>query len=479
MIGVTFRTKRDDKMNTGTYKTRIINLNENCLENIMGYLDFNDLTSLAVCNTRFQETAIYVYRHHFADQLIQFHSPTSSMAQYQTLMNILNAFGDHIRKLHVTFCIERQFDVRDQLIFSKINENCSKSLVELNLSGVRRNMIITKPFSHLRKLTITNSFLDKSIANLPQTAPQLTSLEYHNVENVFNDAIATLHLPLLTHFGNFSQIIKDPERELENLQYFRRFVNANKQLRSFGFGSNELSYMLKYKKFRHEFFSDMHPEEVYPDQRNYFTYLLPFESVYLNGLTHLQLRLGGIVQFLQILRHRRINIGYLPVEHLELHVDQIPREVGDLMIQFQHLKRFQFYLYNPVMPHTLECVIAAPFIIDNLVDIDLFLLNDEDYKAVFKPIIHDIGIMIMHQQKLKRVCVGFQMACPIDLTNIAMYEDLARLDQRNSFEIATENIPTNWRVSFETKIIKVQNKHGTQDAFVICVILTNSFFMIG
>lgn len=439
----------------------------------MHYLNLDDLASMALSCTRFEATALYLFRHKHADKLIRFHSPSSSIEQYEKFINVLTAFGEHIRKLRVTFNTDSKFHKHDKLIFLTLVEKCSKSIVELNLSLVRPDMIITKPFNNLRNLIISDSCLDSSVVNLPKGASNLTSLEYHNVENVLSDQVVNLHLPLLMHFGNFNQIIENPERELENLQNFRRFVNANQQLTSFGFGAKELSYMLKYKLYRQQFYNEMHPGELCPDERNFITYLFPFEPVYLQNLKHLHIRLGEMIKFLQILRHRLINIGQLPINRLQLHIDYFQLEGMDLVQQFRRLKKIQYYLNNRLCKQTVSHIISMPYLIVPLVDIEVFILNDIDYKNYAKLLIQDMCIMINQHDKLRRLLIGFQLTCPFDHTNMDFYQRMVHQDEPDLHKAIRENLPPFWRYEIKMQIINVQRERCTQDALVLCIILTN------
>lgn len=458
----------------GVPDVKITDVNDFCLEKVFRSLNFNDLVNIAVTNTRCLPSATYVYRRQHADKLIRFDSSASTNAMFQNFMNILNAFGDNIRKLCVVFNVERGYNERDQAIFRKINEKCSKSVVELRLSFVRKDMIITKPFVHLRKLMIANSYFTDSMMSIAQSAPNLASFELHSVENVFNDTFVNLHIPLLVHFGNFNQIVNDPEREMESLQNFRRFVNVNKQITSFGFGSNELSYMLKYKQFRQQFFNEMHPNVPCPDKRNLITYLFPFEPIYLQNWKHLHVRLEENVEFLRILRHRLIDFPNVPFEHVELHADGLPLEVMDFVIQFREVKKLQYFIYNRLNAETIDAFARGPSVLRKLVDLEFTVLNGEEITSLETSFVKSFDTLFTNGPALQRVTIGFEISRPIDE---ARANDAAGMALKNQPLLLTNfksHVPANWHIGFKTEIIEIQRRQCTENAFILYMVLTEN-----
>lgn len=458
----------------GAVPMKITALNDYCLQNVLTYLNLTDLASVAVSNTRFGPSAKYVFRRKYADTWIRYNSSSSTCETYINFLTILDAFGDKIRKLCVCFRPDiSEYSKCDRIIFFKISEKCAKSVIELNLSFVQLYMKFTTPFIHLRKVLITDSCFTDSMRNLIQSAPNLTKLEFHNVENVFeNSSFINHHMPLLEHFGNFNQVKIHPEHELATLQNFRRFINVNQQITSFGFGSTELNFMFKYKVFREQFFNEMHPNETCLDKRNFITYLMPFEPMYLRNLKHLHLRLGETVEFLRIMRHRRINLGGVPIKHIEVHIDDFPFEVVDFLYQFAVATKLQLYVYKPIQ-EMLKNMIMAVFSLPSIVDVSFFILNDQVLKTLEIEALDSICYMIKQRDQINHVVIGFEIIRWFDDLDVNHCEETVREYQPILFEHFTTKLESKWHVDFKTEIIDVQQPF-TQNAFVLCVVLTKN-----
>lgn len=459
----------------GASNTRITALNDHCLEFLMRDFSLNDLANIAVSNTRFIDSATFLFRRKYVDQLIEFDTSSDTSETFQNFVNILDAFGDKIRRLRVSLNAGQNLG---RIIVAKMNANCGKSVMELNLSFVRRGMVFTKPFVNLRTLMITDSYFQDSTAkNLIGNSPNLSNIELHNVENFFNDAIVDLHIPSLVHFGKFNEIVRNPELEMENLQNFRRFVKANQQLTTLGVGSSELSYMLKYKLFRQQFYNEMHPDVPCPDKRDLITYLFPFESAYQQKLKHLHIRLGENVEFLSILRHRLIHVRNVPFEHVELYTHDIPLKVMDLLIQFRDVKKLQYFVRNKINPMMVGNLITGPVMLRKLTDLEFIVLNDEDIVNLDKAFIHDIGVLLRERRGLQRVMIGFEFP-RIDVVtgerfdteeNIENYQMMLRED-------FNPNLPENWEIDFKVQYMDIQ-RQGTENVTIFCVVLTKNLTM--
>lgn len=452
----------------GASQTKITALNDYCLESVMKHLSLEDLTNMAVSHPRFAASAAFVYRRKYADQPIRFDSSTSTLAEGEHFLNMLDTFGDSIRILWVNFNTHLIRNARDLAILAQINEKCTKSVVELSVSFVRNDMIFTKPFGHLRKLTIANSVLSASMAqNLAKCAPNLSSIELHNVENVFNETFAC-HFPSLVHFGKFNETVRNPELELENLQNFRRFVNANQQITSFGVGSVELSYMLKYKLMRQQFFTEMHPDEPCPDRRDLITYLFPFEPIYQQNLKHLHIRLEKNVDFLRVLRHRVTQVSHLPIDHIEVHTEDIPLPVVDLVIQFRELKKLQYYVRNQMHLEMIDHFIKTSLMFPQLLDADLYVLNDKQLFSLDVTLMKAIKVLLEQRDTFRRITIGFE----IPRTLAAQGEEGIREYREELRRHYAQHIPIHWRINFRIQTMVIQ-RQGTEQITLLCFDLTN------
>lgn len=444
---------------------KIIHLNDDCLENLCFYLKLKDLGNLAVSNTRFLGAANYVFKRNYADTLIKFHPFATNICMYEHFVSFLDAFGDGITKLNIAFYRERRYRARNQTIVHIINEKCSKNVIELTLVNVPSDIIFTKPFLHLRKLMITDSFLNNSMVKLIQNSPNISSLEFDTVENVFDSALVEHHIPLLEHFANYNQVIRDCE--LENLRKFRQFVNANQQLTSLGIGSNELEMMLRYKDVQQQFFKTIHRRLLQSQQHNHIEYLLPFEPVYFGNLKCLSLGLGYSTDFMSCLRDQRLLIANLPFEELKLYVGDFSIKIVDFMVQCRRLRKL--YIYVTECIDTISTA-AIALNLPELLELELFLLYKNDLETTVMP--SSMGVIIKHCNPVKRVVIHFEIRQPIRNTDQNYNENTAKHFQPILAESFAKHLSNDWQVHCETHNMQI-DRHNARNAFVLSVVLLN------
>lgn len=455
------RIKRVKKSNG---KTKVTELNDDCLEKLFLYLCLRDLASICVSNTRFSHSSTYVFRKLHANTLIVFDPFAANGKIFNDFLNMLDAFGDHIKRLQVTFYHEQRYRKRNQQIFDRIVEKCSKSVTELNLSNIHNNMDnmnISKPFLHLEKFTLNDSFFNDSMTHLIRMSTNISCVEFHGVENVFNPSFIEQNVPLMKHFGNYNQVITDSE--VENLQKFRRFVNANEQLTSLGVGERELEMMFRYEEVRKQFFKTIHRKLPYPDQPNHITYLLPFESVYFGHLKHLSLSLGYSTDFLRCVRERRLTIESLPLDELELRVGHFNLESVHFILRCRQLRKLQLYVRERL---DMINIAAVALNLAQLHELQIFLLYNENPKLSIIP--DTLSIIIKNGGHPKRIVFGFQITKPSHSTNPEYETETARNHEAIFMESFSKHLPRQWSINFETDKI---NRHNSYGSFFLCAIL--------
>lgn len=451
--------KRTKKMNK-----KIIDLNDHCLEKILFYLSVKDLGNISRSNTRFINSAKYVFKKLHVNTLIIFDPCTSNSRKFNTFLNILDGLGDNITKLHVTFYHEERYRKRNQQILHRIGEKGSKNIRDLTLSNFQHDMIISKPFLHLRKLTMNDSYFSESMAQFIQKSPNISHLEFNSVKNVFNSKFVEQQIPLMEHFANYNEIIVDSE--VENLQKFRRFVNVNQQLTSLGIGNMELEMMLRYDEIRQQFFKTIHRKLPYPDQSNSITYLLPFEPLYFGNMQHLSLSLGYSTDFLHCLRQRRILIKHLPVEQLELYVGHLNIETIDFLIHCRDLRKLRLNVCEEL---DLTNFISIVFNLQKLEEIEVYLLYDENPELSLIPAA--FNQIIKHCQQIKRIVVGYEIRKPSSSKHSKDKENIVTHYQSILSDEFSLHLPNFWTVDFVVQNIEIKQRQNSRDPLFFCSIL--------
>ncbi|XP_031626119.1 uncharacterized protein LOC116342585 [Contarinia nasturtii] len=438
----------------------LLQLNVDCLEKVFECLhSFEELRAVAITNRYFLESASYIFNKKYNNTLIAFDPFASNGRIFNNFLYILDGFGDKIKRLQVTFYHEKRYRNRNEKILSIIIEKCSKSVVELNLSNVQSDMIIDKPFPQMRKFTLNESYLSDSLTHVIQNSPNISSLEFYSVENVFNSKILEQKIPLMTHFGNYNQVIMDSE--VENLQKFRCFINVNQQLISLGIGAEELERLFHYEEVRQQFFKTIHRKLPYPDHRSLITYLLPFESIYFGQLNQLSISMGDATNFLHCMRENRIEIAKLPLQQLEFYVDNLNVESVDLILHCRHLKRLRLYIGEGL--DVIQLTRAALYL-RQLNELDIFLMYKEKPNYSVIPEVIRIIIENLERDRHNKFVIGFELK----------YEkETARRYETFLSDFFSQKLPNIWHVRFETKNIEIKRQNSNKLPF-LCAILEKS-----
>lgn len=450
--------------------TKILQLNDDCFEKLFSYLELKDLGNIVMSNSRLSTSATYVFKRFHAETLIVFDPFASNRRIYENFINILEGFGDSIQRLSISFYHQHRYHNRNQRMLDLIVEKCSKSVVELSLHNVKKDMIISKPFVNLQKLTFNDSYFNDSMSHFIQISRNIVSLEFYAVENVFHSNFVEQQIPLMEHFANYDQVITDSE--IENLQNFRRFVNANRQLNSLGIGAKELEMIFRYGEIRQQFFKTIHRKLPFPDRNNHFAYLLPFESIYFGNLKQLNISLGYSTEFLRCMRERRLLIENLPLEQLSLYVSSLNMETVDFLVQCHQLRKLQLYVCE-----RLEYihVVASAMNLHQLIELELILLYDENPKCSAIPEV--MRVIIENCKCLKKIVVGFEIKQPSHNINNKYREETA-IHYGNIFENSfSVHLPNEWHANFVSKNLEIKRQHS-REPFILCAILEHNSNLI-
>lgn len=442
-------------------KLLLIDVNDDCLETVFSHLNLKALGNISVCHARFTNIAGYIFSRLHANTVIVFDPCTSNRRNFNEFLNMLNGFGNHIKRLQVTFYHEQRYRNRNQDILNRIVEKCSKSVTELNLSNIQNEMNISKPFLQLQKFTLNDSNFTESMAKFIRMSPKISSLDFYSVENVFNTTFIEQNVPLMKHFGNYNQIITDSE--VENLQKFRQFVNVNDQLTSLGVGERELEMMFRYEEVRQQFFKTIHRKLPYPDQHDRITYLLPFEPIYFGQLKHLSLSLGYSTDVLHCMRTRQLTIMNLPFEQLELYIGALNIETVHFILRCEHLRKLQIFACENL---NIMSIAAVAFNVPQLIELQVFCPCDEDHQ------ISNIAVVMREIAKnrvdLKRIVIGFEIVKPSHSIDLEYEEKTASRYEDIFHDSFSKSFPQQWVIHFSTQNV-ANKRHNSKKSFFLCV----------
>lgn len=443
-------------------KTNILTLNDDCFEKLFTFLQMKELGNIVMSNTRFSISATYIFKRFHANTLIVFDPFASNRRVYDHFINLLEGFGDSIQKLSVSFYHQQRYTKRNQRMLDLIIKKCSKNVVELSLYNIQRDMIISKPFPHLRKLAINDSYFNESMSYSIEKSPNIESLEFYSVENVFNTTFFEQNIPSMEHFGNYNQVITDSE--IENLQKFRHFVNANPQLSSLGIGAKELEMMFRYEEVRRQFFKIIHRKLPFPEQKNQINCLFPFEPIYYGDLKKMDIALGYSTELFSLMEKRRLDI--FPLEELSIYVDSLHMGLSCMVLYCRHLKKLRLNVCERLYTSQtyiklIEVVINLP----ELAEFELIMLYDEQPRRSSVPFV--IKTLIesskTHCKFLKKIVAGFQTKGSSQ--SIEYQEKLEKF--RDLFD---ENLPKDWHINFEGKNLEIKRQFA-KEPFFLCAIL--------
>lgn len=187
------KTKRDaaekdihhKKLKTELCSTKILDLNDDCLDKIFGYLSYDDvLTASQVCQG-FEDRARDVFKrkkHNFKVFSVEANASTQ----------LLRHIGPALLKLEIFFGEDL---IKNQQTIDVATAYCAENLQEITLHCLTKRNKLRKPFNRVNKLTI--SFCDLVARfKLIKWFPNLSTVTYHytkNLKKFMKQSIPSLH----------------------------------------------------------------------------------------------------------------------------------------------------------------------------------------------------------------------------------------------------------------------------------------------
>lgn len=199
----------------------ILDLNDDCLEQIFRNFNLKQLFNVTVTHSRFVTACRRIFSQQFKHKEIPIFIHQTTSIEYP---QIFHRLGDAISFLRITydrFNIHRHFNHR---IHDAIIRHCSDTLIEATFNHIQPTMQINQAFQQLRKLNFNQGCVGQTMSDFNTWFPKLCSLQFFFC-NTINTQCIERYFPTLQHFTcahhNFT---------FENL---RSFLDLNPQLRTF------------------------------------------------------------------------------------------------------------------------------------------------------------------------------------------------------------------------------------------------------
>lgn len=186
----------------------ILDLNDDCFDEIFGYLSYDDVLSVSQVCIRFENRARESFKRK-KHNLEVFSVRGGSMES-----KLLRHIGPSLLKLEIFF---GEDVIENQRIIDIVTDNCSDNLTEITLHCLTKRNKLRKSFKRVNKLTL--SFCDLvGRFKLTKWFPNLTTLTYHytrNLRKFMKQSIPkmnTLNFNFLTtHTETISMLLSNPQ----------------------------------------------------------------------------------------------------------------------------------------------------------------------------------------------------------------------------------------------------------------------------
>ncbi|XP_055309456.1 uncharacterized protein LOC129573185 isoform X1 [Sitodiplosis mosellana] len=228
--------------------TKITDLDEKCLAELMKRLDFSDLLNVANSTKKLCAGACVVYSQRYADKFVKYNGDaistkvleidvtdtTIEINDARSCLKMLRGFGTHITRLRLNF--NGIGPRRSHAISQAVTEYCPKTLVELEWLVCPKNAMenSTEKFTKLESLRIVSGYLGEKMTLFTFFFPNLRRLELTNVEVSDRKSIErTLHS--VVHLKVNIEKRKGMDFLKSNV---KAALNLNPQLTSFSIGAN-------------------------------------------------------------------------------------------------------------------------------------------------------------------------------------------------------------------------------------------------
>lgn len=165
--------------------TEILDLNDDCIDKVFGYLSYDDVLSACQVCVRFEDRARDVFKR-------ERHNIEMFSVKANESIHLLRHIGPALSKLELFF---GEDVIKNQQTIDTVTKCCVENLTEITLHCLTKRNKLRKSFVHVTKLTL--SFCDLvGRFKLVKWFPNLTCLTYHytkNLKKFMKQNIPTMH----------------------------------------------------------------------------------------------------------------------------------------------------------------------------------------------------------------------------------------------------------------------------------------------
>lgn len=159
-------------------RTRILDLNDDCLDVIFGYLNYKDVLATSQVCLRFEDRARYIFKRKRHN--INVFSVKTNATTTPSPTQVLRHIGPALSKLEIFF---GEDIAKNQQTIDVATKYCAENLTEITLHCLHKRNKLREPFNRVNKLTL--SFCDLvGRFKLLKWFPNLTILTYHFTKNL-------------------------------------------------------------------------------------------------------------------------------------------------------------------------------------------------------------------------------------------------------------------------------------------------------
>lgn len=192
---------------------RITDLDEHCLEEIFGYLNFQSLFSVAIANGILRPAAANVYKRRFGRFAVEitgngfmtdrrpiFVLNKLIVDQLKSALQFLRCFGSAITALEFDAAYYSK-GKRYEYIHQYINKYCAESLVKISFKSVSKidKKHFPKPFRSVENVTVTGGSLARYLPSFSVWFPNMRHLTLYRL-NMYGKHFTDFH------FGNLQRL---------------------------------------------------------------------------------------------------------------------------------------------------------------------------------------------------------------------------------------------------------------------------------
>lgn len=225
------------------FKTKITDLNVECLQHILGQLDFRDFLNAANSTKKLREAAVKIYTAQYGDKFVKYNDnamkttgletdvtdTTIEINESRTCLKMMRGFGAVITKLTLNF---NGIGLRRSRAITKaLNDYCKQSLIKLEWHNCPENAIMdaSQKFINLKSLQIVSGYVGVEMGKIGHYFPKLKRLELSDVE--VSDRKCIEHT---FHSIVYLKLKIESQKKMDFLKSnVKAALNLNPQLKSF------------------------------------------------------------------------------------------------------------------------------------------------------------------------------------------------------------------------------------------------------